>query len=109
VVWLRRAGAGRRARELRSFAIEFGEVVRSLPSQLPENTLLILRAKSLTLSLCSSLDPEFNWGVALIVASVVPLMHAVFAGVFGRRGPGSASRRRRDVRVMPLPGRDVVA
>lgn len=172
-------------RELRSFAIEFGEVVRSLPFQLPENFLLIIRAMSLTSGMCSTLDPEFNlwdavepyaaqllrdqrgglvqtvgreavsvvgtawrlpgrleglvdrvesgrlvaqsprieqrmtrlervagrivsavvfvglflggillrddepgWGVALIVASVVPLLHAVFAGVFGRRGPG---------------------
>jgi predicted unusual protein kinase regulating ubiquinone biosynthesis (AarF/ABC1/UbiB family) len=172
-------------RELRSFAIEFGEVVRSLPFQLPENFLLIIRAMSLTSGMCSTLDPQFNlwdavepyaaqllrdqrgglvqtvgrealsvagtawrlpgrleglvdrvesgrlvaqsprieqrmtrlervagrivsavvfvglflggillrddepgWGVALIVASVVPLLHAVFAGVFGRRGPG---------------------
>lgn len=172
-------------RELRSFALEFGEVVRSLPFQLPENFLLVIRSMSLTSGLCSSLDPDFNmwdavepyaagllrdergnfvqavgrealayagtvarlprrldaladriesgrlvansprieqrmarleraaqrivsavlfvglfvggillrvdepvWGVALMVASVVPLLHAVFAGVFGRRGPG---------------------
>lgn len=171
-------------RELRRFAIEFGEVVRSLPFQLPENFLLVIRSMSLTSGLCSSLDPEFNlwdavepyaakllrdqgggivraagreavsvvgtawrlpgrldavvdriesgrlvansprieqrmarleraaqrivsavlfvglfvggillrvdepgWGVALIVASVVPLLHAVFAGLFGPRGP----------------------
>lgn len=171
-------------RELRRFAIEFGEVVRSLPFQLPENFLLVIRSMSLTSGLCSSLDPEFNlwdavepyaakllrdqsggivrsagrealsvagtawrlpgrldaladrieagrlvansprieqrmarleraaqrivsavlfvglfvggillrvdepgWGIALIVASVVPLLHAVFAGLFGPRGP----------------------
>lgn len=171
-------------RELRSFAIEFGEVMRSLPFQLPENFLLVIRSMSLTSGLCSSLDPEFNmwdavepyaakllsdergnfvqalgqqalsyagtvgrlpqrldaladrieegrlvahspkieqrmarveraaqrvvsavlfvglfvggillrvdepvWGVALMVASAVPLVHAVFAGLFGRRGP----------------------
>lgn len=171
-------------RELRRFAIEFGEVVRSLPFQLPENFLLVIRSMSLTSGLCSSLDPEFNlwdavepyaakllrdqgggivrsvgrealsvagtawrlpgrldavvdriesgrlvansprieqrmarleraaqrivsavlfvglfvggillrvdepvWGVALMVASVVPLLHAVFAGLFGPRGP----------------------
>ena len=28
------------------------------------------------------------WGVTLMVASVVPLLHAVFGGLFGRRGPG---------------------
>ena len=27
------------------------------------------------------------WDVALMVTSVVPLLHAVFAGLFGRRGP----------------------
>lgn len=172
-------------RELRRFALEFEEVVRTLPFQFPENFLLIIRAMSLTSGMCSSLDPEFNlwdavepyaakllrdegggivraagrealsvagtawrlpgrldavvdriesgrlvansprieqrmarleraaqrivsavlfvglfvggillrvdepvWGVALMVASAVPLLHAVFAGVFGRRGPG---------------------
>lgn len=172
-------------RELRSFAIEFGEVMRALPFQLPENFLLIIRAMSLTSGMCSSLDPEFNmwdavepyaaqllrdqrggivqsfgqqalsvagtvarlpqrldaladrieegrlattsprleqrmarlertarrivsavlfvglfvggmllrvdepvWGVALIAVSVIPLLHALFAGVFRRRGRG---------------------
>ena len=46
--------------ELRSFAIEFGEVMRALPFQLPENFLLIVRAMSLTSGMCSSLDPDFN-------------------------------------------------
>ena len=47
-------------REFRSFADEFGEVMRSLPFQLPEDFLLIIRAMSLTSGLCSSLDPRFN-------------------------------------------------
>ncbi|MFJ4038098.1 ABC1 kinase family protein [Microbacterium sp. NPDC090007] len=47
-------------REFRAFAIEFGDVVRSLPFQLPENFLLIIRAMSLTSGMCSSLDPAFN-------------------------------------------------
>ena len=47
-------------REFRDFAIEFGDVVRSLPFQLPENFLLIVRAISLTSGMCSSLDPDFN-------------------------------------------------
>ncbi|RXZ72953.1 ABC1 kinase family protein [Agromyces albus] len=172
-------------RELRSFAIEFGEVMRALPIQLPENFLLVIRSMSLTSGLCSSLDPDFNmwdavepyaaqllrdergniaqalgkealsiastvmrlpqrldaladrieegrlvansprieqrlarlertagrivsavvfvglfiggillrvdepvWGVALMAASVIPLVHAVFGGMFRRRGPG---------------------
>ncbi|TDN92045.1 AarF/UbiB family protein [Microbacterium sp. BK668] len=47
-------------REFRAFAVEFGDVVRALPFQLPENFLLIVRAISLTSGMCSSLDPAFN-------------------------------------------------
>jgi predicted unusual protein kinase regulating ubiquinone biosynthesis (AarF/ABC1/UbiB family) len=47
-------------REFRAFANEFGDTVRSLPFQLPENFLLIVRAMSLTSGMCSSLDPAFN-------------------------------------------------
>lgn len=47
-------------REFRSFAIEFGDTVRALPFQLPENFLLIVRAMSLTSGMCSGLDPAFN-------------------------------------------------
>ncbi len=47
-------------REFRAFALEFRDVVRSLPFQLPENFLLIVRAMSLTSGMCSSLDPSFN-------------------------------------------------
>ena len=47
-------------REFRAFADEFGDVVRTLPFQLPENFLLIVRAMSLTSGLCSSLDAKFN-------------------------------------------------
>ncbi len=47
-------------REFRDFAIQFGDVVRSLPFQLPENFLLIIRASSLTSGVCSGLNPAFN-------------------------------------------------
>ncbi|PZU37019.1 MAG: ABC transporter [Microbacterium sp.] len=47
-------------REFRDFAIQFGDVVRSLPFQLPENFLLIIRASSLTSGVCSALNPAFN-------------------------------------------------
>jgi predicted unusual protein kinase regulating ubiquinone biosynthesis (AarF/ABC1/UbiB family) len=47
-------------REFRDFGVEFGHVVRSLPFQLPENFLLIIRAMSLTSGVCSALNPAFN-------------------------------------------------
>jgi predicted unusual protein kinase regulating ubiquinone biosynthesis (AarF/ABC1/UbiB family) len=47
-------------REFLAFANEFGDLVRSLPFQLPENFILIVRAMSLTSGMCSSLDPKFN-------------------------------------------------
>jgi predicted unusual protein kinase regulating ubiquinone biosynthesis (AarF/ABC1/UbiB family) len=47
-------------RELRRFADEFGAAIQSLPFQLPENFLLLIRAVSLTSGLSSTLDPEFN-------------------------------------------------
>jgi predicted unusual protein kinase regulating ubiquinone biosynthesis (AarF/ABC1/UbiB family) len=47
-------------REFRGFAEDFGEAMRELPVQLPENFLLITRAVSLTSGVCSALDPAFN-------------------------------------------------
>ena len=47
-------------REFRDFAVQFGDVVRSLPFQLPENFLLIIRAMSLTSGVASALNPAFN-------------------------------------------------
>ena len=47
-------------REFREFAVQFGDVVRALPFQLPENFLLIIRAMSLTSGVCSALNPAFN-------------------------------------------------
>ncbi len=52
-------------REFRAFAREFGEVVRELPFQLPDNFLLVIRAMSLTSGVASTLDPSFNlWDTA---------------------------------------------
>ena len=47
-------------REFREFGREFGMVVRSLPFQLPEDFLLVIRSMSLTSGVCSALDPQFN-------------------------------------------------
>ncbi|WP_442918782.1 ABC1 kinase family protein [Leucobacter sp. USHLN153] len=47
-------------REFRDFGHQFSDVIRTLPFQLPENFLLIVRAISLTSGVCSALDPRFN-------------------------------------------------
>ncbi|WP_105566195.1 ABC1 kinase family protein [Microbacterium halophytorum] len=47
-------------REFRDFGDEFRDVVRTLPIQLPENFLLIVRAASLTSGVSTALDPKFN-------------------------------------------------
>nr|WP_205107770.1 AarF/UbiB family protein [Subtercola frigoramans] len=47
-------------REFRAFAEQFSDVVRTLPVQLPENFLLIIRAMSLVSGVCSALNPAFN-------------------------------------------------
>ncbi|MFE6736010.1 ABC1 kinase family protein [Microbacterium sp. NPDC057650] len=46
--------------ELQGFAVEFGEVMRTMPFQLPEGLLMLFRAVSLTSGMCSGLDPAFN-------------------------------------------------
>ncbi|MCH1883352.1 AarF/UbiB family protein [Agrococcus sp. ARC_14] len=47
-------------REFRDFALEFQDLMRTLPFQLPEHFLLVIRAMSLTSGVCSTLDPQFN-------------------------------------------------
>lgn len=47
-------------REFEDFARRFGEVLRGMPFQLPENFLLVIRAASVTSGVCSALDPRFN-------------------------------------------------
>lgn len=52
-------------REFHAFAHEFGDMVRSLPLQLPENMLLLIRAVALTSGMCSGLNSSFNvWDAA---------------------------------------------
>ncbi|MGP5654139.1 ABC1 kinase family protein [Candidatus Corynebacterium faecigallinarum] len=47
-------------REFEEFAHRFRDVIRSMPFQLPENFLLIMRAVSMLSGLCSTLDNSFN-------------------------------------------------
>ncbi|MEO7348656.1 MAG: AarF/UbiB family protein [Terrimesophilobacter sp.] len=51
--------------EYLDFAKEFGDVMRSLPFQLPEDFLLIIRAVSVTSGVCTALNPEFNVWTAI--------------------------------------------
>ncbi|QAY59617.1 AarF/ABC1/UbiB kinase family protein [Microbacterium protaetiae] len=46
--------------EFEDFARRFGDVMREMPFQLPENFLLVIRAASVTSGVCSALDPHFN-------------------------------------------------
>lgn len=52
-------------REMADFAERFDETLRSMPMQLPENFLLIVRAISLVSGVCSSLNPAFNMWAAV--------------------------------------------
>ncbi|WP_084103797.1 AarF/ABC1/UbiB kinase family protein [Demequina sp. NBRC 110056] len=47
-------------REFRDFAVEFGDVMLTLPFQLPEDFLLVIRAVSLVSGVCTTLDPRYN-------------------------------------------------
>jgi len=47
-------------REFRDFGMQFNEVVRTLPIQIPDDFLLVGRAMSLTSGVCSALDAEYN-------------------------------------------------
>ncbi|HTN58526.1 MAG TPA: AarF/ABC1/UbiB kinase family protein, partial [Protaetiibacter sp.] len=47
-------------RELEAFARQFGDTIRSLPFQLPENFLLLIRTISLVSGVTSALNPQFN-------------------------------------------------
>jgi predicted unusual protein kinase regulating ubiquinone biosynthesis (AarF/ABC1/UbiB family) len=59
-------------RELQAFANGFGETIRSLPFQLPENFLLLIRAISLVSGVTSALDRDFNmWDAVNPFASTV--------------------------------------
>jgi len=91
--------------ELEEFAHRFRDIIRSMPFQLPENFLLIMRAVSMMSGLCSTLDNSFN-----IWESVTP-----FAARLIREQAGDSARdvAERAVRtaagtaktVVALPGR----
>ena len=80
-------------REFREFADQFGHVVRSLPFQLPENFLLIIRAMSLTSGVCSALDASFNlWdSVEPYAAQLIRDERGNVVGDLGRQALDSAT------------------
>jgi predicted unusual protein kinase regulating ubiquinone biosynthesis (AarF/ABC1/UbiB family) len=47
-------------KEFRAFAQQFGDVILTLPFQLPQNFLLVMRAGSLTSGVASALYPPYN-------------------------------------------------
>lgn len=47
-------------KQFRDFALEFSDVILTLPFQLPEDFLLVMRAVSLTSGVCSALHPAYN-------------------------------------------------
>ncbi len=69
-------------REFEEFAHRFRDVIRSMPFQLPENFLLIMRSVSMLSGLCSTLNPSFN-----IWESVEP-----FAAKLVREQAGSSAK-----------------
>lgn len=88
-------------REFETFAVRFGETIRSLPFQLPESFLLLIRTVSLVSGVTSALDRDFNMWDA-----VDPFARTLMAGAapdtlrgLGRRALSFAST------LAGLPGR----
>ncbi|MGW8482443.1 ABC1 kinase family protein [Microbacterium sp. NPDC055903] len=79
-------------REFTGFAAEFGDTVRSLPVQLPEKLLLLMRAVSLTSGMCSALEPGFNiWNpVEPYAARLLRDESGNIAQEFGRQATANA-------------------
>jgi predicted unusual protein kinase regulating ubiquinone biosynthesis (AarF/ABC1/UbiB family) len=80
-------------REFERFAVRFGETIRSLPFQLPESFLLLLRTVSLISGVTSALDPDFNMWDAVdpFARSLTSSAGAGLLGGFGRRAVAFAS------------------
>jgi len=46
--------------EVREFAAEFGELVYTLPFQVPQDIIFLARAVGILSGMCTGLDPQFN-------------------------------------------------
>jgi len=62
-------------REIREFAVEFSEIIRTLPFQLPNDFLFLIRALSLISGVASTLNLEFN-----IWEAVDPFARSLLSG-----------------------------
>lgn len=88
-------------KELREFALEFSELIRTLPFQLPNDFLFLIRALSLISGVTSSLNREFN-----IWDAVDPFARSLLSG----SGSGTVKRLGKDLvstllTLGQLPGR----
>lgn len=88
-------------KELREFALEFSELIRTLPFQLPNDFLFLIRALSLISGVTSSLNREFN-----IWDAVDPFARSLLNG----SGSGTVRRLGKDLvstllTLSQLPGR----
>ena len=88
-------------RELRDFALQFSDVIRTLPFQLPNDFLFLIRALSLISGVTSELNREFN-----IWDAVDPFARSLLNG----SGTGALRKVGRDTlatlnTVARLPGR----
>ncbi len=91
-------------RELEAFARQFGDTIRSLPFQLPESFLLLIRTISLISGVTSALDRDFNmWDAVDPFARAVLSRSARDPRELGRQALGyAATVARLPVRVDQL-------
>ncbi|WP_167052269.1 AarF/UbiB family protein [Salinibacterium sp. ZJ77] len=79
-------------RELEAFARQFGDTIRSLPFQLPESFLLLIRTISLISGVTSALDRDFNmWDAVDPFARTVLTRSTGDLREVGRRALGYAA------------------
>lgn len=90
-------------KEFEEFAHRFRDVIRSMPFQLPENFLLIMRAVSMLSGLCSTLDPEFNiWeSVTPFATRLIREQAGASATEIAQRAVSSAAATAKTVVALP--------
>lgn len=87
--------------EIRDLAFEYGQLIRTLPFQLPENFLLLFRSLSVISGVTSSLNKDFNlWG------AVDPFARSLLNGTGGKFLGNLSNQASAFVStVLRLPGR----